>query len=139
MSQAPPVTPNFEFNEQIAKSFMENRGSAGGLDEFIGFETVDVGPGTMHARFDVRGELLTLTHTEFRILRYLAEDPGRVRSRSDILGAIDDAAVLERGIGPVLDALRDQILIGNEMLDTIKLDLGARVLAEENSVAGFDV
>ena len=59
MSRAPEVTPNFQFDEKVAKAFLKNRGSAGGLHEYLGFETVEVGPGTMHARFDVRQELLT--------------------------------------------------------------------------------
>ena len=59
MSQAPPLTPRFEFNEKVAKGFLSNRGSGGGLHDFLGFETVDVGPGTMQACFEVRKELLT--------------------------------------------------------------------------------
>ena len=59
MSRTPDLTPKFEFNEEIAKGFMSNRGAAGGLHDFIGFETVDVGPGTMQARFEVRKELMT--------------------------------------------------------------------------------
>ena len=59
MFRAPEVRPNFEFNEKVAKAFLGNRGSAGGLHEYLGFETVEVGPGTMHARFEVREELLT--------------------------------------------------------------------------------
>jgi 1,4-dihydroxy-2-naphthoyl-CoA hydrolase len=59
MSPAPAVTPKFEFNEKIAESFLNNRGGGGGLHEYLGFETVDVGPGTMQARFEVREELLT--------------------------------------------------------------------------------
>jgi len=55
---APEVTPRFEFNEKVAESFLANRESSGGLHEFLGFRTVDVGPGTMHGRFPVRDELL---------------------------------------------------------------------------------
>jgi 1,4-dihydroxy-2-naphthoyl-CoA hydrolase len=59
MSQAPTVTPKFEFNEKIATAFLEAKSGAGGLHDFLGFETVDVGPGTMQARFEVRPELMT--------------------------------------------------------------------------------
>lgn len=38
---------------------MSNRGSAGGLHEYLGIEIVEVGPGTMHGRLEVRDELLT--------------------------------------------------------------------------------
>lgn len=57
MSEIP--RPDFEFDEAVAKGFTSNKGSGGGLHDYLGFETVDVGPGTMHARFEVRKELLT--------------------------------------------------------------------------------
>lgn len=59
MPQAPDVKPKFEFSEKVAQSLMGNHRSMGGLDSFLGFETVDVGPGTLHARFEVRKEFMT--------------------------------------------------------------------------------
>jgi 1,4-dihydroxy-2-naphthoyl-CoA hydrolase len=59
MSQAPTITPKFEFSEKVAASFLKSKSGAGGLHEFLGFETVDVGPGTMQGRFEVRPELMT--------------------------------------------------------------------------------
>ncbi len=59
MPGAPEVTPRFEFNEKVAESFLSNREVGGGLHDYLGFQTVDVGPGTMQARFEVRKELLT--------------------------------------------------------------------------------
>ncbi len=38
---------------------MSNRGGAGGLHEYLGIQIVDVGPGTMQGRLEVRDELLT--------------------------------------------------------------------------------
>ena len=38
---------------------VNTRGGAGGLPEFLGIKIVDVGPGTMQARLEVRPELLT--------------------------------------------------------------------------------
>ncbi len=55
----PAIAPKFEYNEAVAASFLSNRERSGGLHEFLGFETVGVGPGEMHGRFKVRDELLT--------------------------------------------------------------------------------
>jgi uncharacterized protein (TIGR00369 family) len=59
MPEAPVIRPEFDFNEKLAGHFLEADGGAGGLHEFLGFRTVDVGPGTMHARFEARKELMT--------------------------------------------------------------------------------
>ena len=59
MTNAPDTRPTFYFNEKVARSFMDNASVAGGLHGYLGFETVDVGPGTMQGRFEVREELLT--------------------------------------------------------------------------------
>lgn len=56
---APDIVPKFEYNEQSAQGFLANRGGAGGLPEFLGVKIVDVGPGTMQARLEVRPELMT--------------------------------------------------------------------------------
>jgi 1,4-dihydroxy-2-naphthoyl-CoA hydrolase len=59
MSQLPDLTPKFEYDEQIAASFLANRGGAGGLPEFLGIKITDVGPGTMTGELAVRPELMT--------------------------------------------------------------------------------
>jgi uncharacterized protein (TIGR00369 family) len=51
--------PEFEYNEKIAAGFLKNSSSAGGLHQFLGIRIVDVGPGTMQGRLEVRDELLT--------------------------------------------------------------------------------
>lgn len=56
---APETAPKFEFNPKVADSFLANRRKSGGLHDFLGFTTVDVGPGTMQGRFEVRDEFLT--------------------------------------------------------------------------------
>ena len=53
------IKPKFEFDEQSAKRFLENRGNAGGLHTFLGIRISDVGPGTMTGEIDVRPELMT--------------------------------------------------------------------------------
>ena len=45
MTNTPDTRPTFEFNEKVARSFLDNASVAGGLHGYLGFETVDVGPG----------------------------------------------------------------------------------------------
>lgn len=51
--------PEFEFNEEIARAFKKPGSGGGGLPEFLGIQIVDVGPGTLHARLEVKDELMT--------------------------------------------------------------------------------
>ena len=51
--------PKFEFDEKVAASFLQNKSGAGGLHEYLGIKIVDVGPGTMQGRIQVRDELMT--------------------------------------------------------------------------------
>ena len=53
------IKPTFEFDQEIAASLKKARGSAGALHEYLGFKTVELGPGTMQCQFEVRDELLT--------------------------------------------------------------------------------
>ena len=59
MSDVPDITPKFNYSEKIAAGFLANKTPAGGLHAFLGFQIIDVGPGTMHGRLEVRDELLT--------------------------------------------------------------------------------
>jgi len=69
-----------------------------------------------------KGKPLLLTATEFRILHYLAERPGRVCSRSDIIdGAFGrDVAVIDRTVDVHVTALRRKLGKGGEMLETVR-------------------
>ncbi len=51
--------PEFQFNQQIADSFIHPKAPASGLHEFLGIRILEAGPGTMHGQLDVREELLT--------------------------------------------------------------------------------
>lgn len=46
-------------NEKVAAGFMENRGGAGGLHDFLGFKITSSEPGVMTGELQVREELLT--------------------------------------------------------------------------------
>lgn len=52
--------PKFEFSEKVAESFKKPSSGAGGLNDYLGIEIVDVGPGTMHGRLAVRDDFMTM-------------------------------------------------------------------------------
>tara|TARA_Y100001934_G_C12345371_1_gene772469 strand:- start:451 stop:891 length:441 start_codon:yes stop_codon:yes gene_type:complete len=52
--------PNFEFSEKVAESFKNPNSGAGGLNDYLGIQIVDVGPGTMHGRLEVRDDFMTM-------------------------------------------------------------------------------
>ncbi|MEO7156699.1 MAG: response regulator transcription factor [Vicinamibacterales bacterium] len=68
------------------------------------------------------GQKIALTATEFRILEYLANRPGRVLSRDDIIdGALGrDAAVFNRTIDVHITALRKKLGAGGPHIETVR-------------------
>src|SRR5215471_8222428 len=54
------VTTEFpQYDPKVADGLRGSAAAAGGLADFLSIEHVDVGPGFLHARVDVRDELLT--------------------------------------------------------------------------------
>ena len=70
----------------------------------------------------VEGRPLELTLTEYKLLRFLAQHPGRVFSRSQILGNIQDEHVLvvERAIDVHVAALRRKLEGAAELIETVR-------------------
>jgi len=73
------------------------------------FEAVEIDAGAMQLR--VRGELVTTTATEFRLLDYLARHPGRVFSRDHLLDAVwgDARFVTPRSVDVYVRRIREKI------------------------------
>lgn len=72
-------------------------------------EDLQIDSGSMQVR--VRGELITTTTTEFRLLEYLARRPGRVFSRDQLLDAVwgDSRFVTPRSVDVYVRRLREKI------------------------------
>ena len=70
----------------------------------------------------LEGVLLQLTLMEYKLLRLLAKYPGRVFSRSQILGNIQDEQVLvvERAIDVHIAALRRKLGNSMELIETVR-------------------
>ncbi len=72
-------------------------------------EDLVIDSGSMQVR--VRGDLITTTTTEFRLLEYLARHPGRVFSRDQLLDAVwgDARFVTPRSVDVYVRRLREKI------------------------------
>jgi len=121
------VTKPFSPRVLVARvrGLLRRRTERGRPSEVLRVGTVEIDSGRYEVTVD--GKLLELTHTEFRILRYLAADPGRVRSRREILGAIDDEAVLERTVDVHIAALRKKLGADGGLISTVR-GVGYRIV-----------
>jgi DNA-binding response OmpR family regulator len=69
-----------------------------------------------------RGQRVSLTATEFRILEFLAARPGRVFSRDEIIDAAlgNDTAVFDRTVDVHITAIRRKLGAGGEYIETVR-------------------
>ncbi|WKZ56180.1 MAG: response regulator transcription factor [Bdellovibrionota bacterium] len=83
-------------------------------------EGLDIDP----ARFEVRcnGSLVEMTSTEFRIIHFLAQRPGLVFTRSQIVTAVhgDDYPVTDRSIDVQIVNLRRKLGSFGEYIETVR-------------------
>jgi two-component system phosphate regulon response regulator PhoB len=100
------------------RSLLRRGERAGAGSEVLRVGDLEVDSGRHEVR--VADEVIALTHTEFRILRYLAGGPGRVRTRADILRAIDETSVLERTVDVHVGSMRKKLGASGEMIETVR-------------------
>jgi len=69
-----------------------------------------------------RGQRVSLTATEFRILEFLAARPGRVFSRDEIIDAAlgNETAVFDRTVDVHITAIRRKLGAGGESIETVR-------------------
>ena len=91
----------------------------------ISFEQVIIDANAMQLK--VRGELVTTTATEFRLLDYLARHPGRVFSRDHLLDAVwgDARFVTPRSVDVYVRRIREKIEVDPEEPRYLKTVRGA--------------
>ncbi len=72
-------------------------------------DNIEIDSAAMQLR--VRGELVTMTSTEFRLLDYLARHPGRMFSRDQLLDAVwgDSRFVTPRSVDVYVRRIREKI------------------------------
>jgi len=70
----------------------------------------------------IDGNEIRLTATEFRLLHYLASNPGRVFSREQLLSRAmgDDVVVVDRNIDVHIRGIRKKMAINPPLIETIR-------------------
>ncbi|MFN0207787.1 MAG: response regulator [Planctomycetota bacterium] len=87
--------------------------------EFIKIGSIQIDSGRHEVKVD--GERVTLTITEFKILRFLATRPGRVRPRFEIVEEVSgDVDVLERTVDAHVTSMRRKLGAGGEFVETVR-------------------
>lgn len=77
---------------------------------------------TLRHEVSYGGRRVQLTATEFRLLRFLASNPGRVFTRDQLLNQIigDNAVVIDRNIDVHVRAIRRKLDADRELIETIR-------------------
>lgn len=115
------VTKPFGVNELLArvKALLRRAEGQSGATEVVkaGKLLIDSGKRGVSAA----GKKIELTATEFDLLRALAERPGRVFSREDLIGKArgDDAAITDRTVDVHVASLRKKLGKLGEMIETV--------------------
>ena len=83
-----------------------------------------------------RGQRVSLTATEFRILEFLAARPGRVFSRDEIIDAAlgNDTAVFDRTVDVHITAIRRKLGAGGDYIETVR-GFGYKLRSTADAVA----
>jgi len=71
---------------------------------------------------EISGELVPFTLTEYKLLRFLAQHPGRVFTRAQILGNVQDehVIVIERAIDVHVAAVRKKLGKAGTLIETVR-------------------
>jgi len=115
------VTKPFGVNELLArvKALLRRAEGQAGSAEVLkaGKLVIDSGKRAVTAA----GKRVELTATEFNLLRALAERPGRVLSREDLIARArgDDSAIIDRTVDVHVASLRKKLGKQGEMVETV--------------------
>ena len=84
------------------------------------YRTLEINPGLHTVK--LCGVPIDLTATEFRLLYFLAEYPGRVYTREQIIDAVrgDDYAVTDRAVDVQVAGLRKKLGEFGEFVETVR-------------------
>jgi two-component system, OmpR family, alkaline phosphatase synthesis response regulator PhoP len=86
-------------------------------------DTLTLGPIALDSlRFEVTvdDERIDVTRTEFRLLQFLLERPGRVRERSEILEQVGGGPSLDRTVDVHVASLRRKLGAGGKWIETVR-------------------
>jgi two-component system alkaline phosphatase synthesis response regulator PhoP len=89
-------------------------------DEVLGTDDLVIHVGRHEVLSD--GQMVSLTHTEFRLLQFLVQKPGWVYSRSQIVTAVqgDDYPVTDRSVDVQIAGLRKKLGEASRYVETVR-------------------
>jgi DNA-binding response OmpR family regulator len=120
------ITKPFATRELVARvKAVLRRFERPSTPSMIQFDAIEIDANAMQLR--IRGELMTTTATEFRLLDYLARHPGRVFSRDHLLDAVwgDARFVTPRSVDVYVRRIREKIEADPETPRYLKTVRGA--------------
>ncbi len=97
-----------------------NNLDAGDADEIVTIHDIVIHPGRHEVT--IAGNPIDLTHTEFKVLQYLARRPGWVFTRYQIVDAVHgvEHAVTERSVDVQIVGLRKKLGDAGEYIETVR-------------------
>jgi len=120
------ITKPFSTRELVARvKAVMRRFERPASPSVLRFEDIEIDASAMQLR--VKGELVTTTATEFRLLDYLARHPGRVFSRDHLLDAVwgDARFVTPRSVDVYVRRVREKIEVDADEPRYLKTMRGA--------------
>jgi phosphate regulon transcriptional regulator PhoB len=116
------ITKPFSPREVVARVKAVLRRSVPHQDEPQFIRSGDVTIDLSGHEVTYKGQRVSLTATEFRILEFLAARPGRVFSRDEIIDAAlgNDTAVFDRTVDVHITAIRRKLGAGGEQIETVR-------------------
>lgn len=114
-----PFSPRV-LTARVRAVLRRNTTEAPTADEIITIHDIIIHPGRHEVT--VAGKPLDLTHTEFKVLQYLARRPGWVFTRYQIVDAVHgvDHAVTERSVDVQIVGLRKKLGDAGEYIETVR-------------------
>lgn len=114
-----PFSPRI-LTARVKAVLRRNAQDAPDSDEVISIHDLVIHPGRHEVTF--KGQPLDLTHTEFKVLQYLARRPGWVFTRYQIVDAVHgvDHAVTERSVDVQIVGLRKKLGDAGEFIETVR-------------------
>lgn len=119
------ISKPFSLRELVARiKAVLRRGALRGGDE-VEVATLTRGPLSIDPsrhEVTVAGESVTLTATEFRLLHLLADHPGRVFARDQLLDRVmgENAPVMDRTIDAHIRTIRKKLRAHRDLIETIR-------------------
>ena len=116
------VTKPFGVRQLIARVKTVLRRASAAIQEKDLIKINDLAIDSAKYEATLKGKLLALTSTEFKLLRYLAENPGRVFTRDQLLNGVwgDETFIVDRAVDVHIRRLRKKLGKASDLIVTVR-------------------